>query len=56
MIPFTAPESQFLEMLLEQGTIQADLLTDDEQLQHRIAEHPMLLWKALNVRKHKQID
>jgi len=56
MIPFTAPESQFLETLLDQGTIQAELLTNDEQLQHRIAEHPMLQWKALNVRKHKQID
>ena len=56
MIPFTAPESQFLETLLDQGTIQPELLTNDKHLQHRIAEHPMLLWKALNVRKHKQID
>lgn len=56
MIPFTDSESQFLNLLLDKGQIQAALLTDDEQLQHRIAEHPMLQWKALNVRKHKQID
>lgn len=55
VIPFTKSEMEFLNLLLDKGQIRADLLTDDEQLQDRIAKHPMLQWKILNVRKHKKL-
>ena len=56
LIPFTESEMEFLNLLLDKGQIKADLLTDDIQLQDRIVKHPMLQWKALNVRKHKNPD
>ncbi|MHC4291346.1 MAG: nucleotidyl transferase AbiEii/AbiGii toxin family protein [Planctomycetota bacterium] len=55
MIPFTDSEIQFLNLLLDKGQIKADLLTNDKDLQDQIAKHPMLQWKALNVRKHKNL-
>ena len=55
LIPFTESEMEFLNLLLDKGQIRADLLIDDIQLQDRIAKHPMLQWKALNVRKHKNL-
>ena len=55
LIPFTSSEMEFLNLLLDKGQIKADLLTDDSHLQDRIAKHPMLQWKALNVRKHKNL-
>jgi len=33
--------------------IDATLLTDDQDLKKRIATHPGLHWKAVNVREHK---
>ena len=56
LIPFTGSEMEFLNLLLDKGQIRAYLLTDHNELQDRITRHPMLQWKALNVRKHKNLD
>lgn len=52
VFPFNDNEQKFLEQLLSQGKIVPALLTADEELQRRIAVHPMLNWKAFNVRQH----
>lgn len=51
LLPFTAKEIEFLDQLQNNGEINAELLTADEELQDRIRRHPMLEWKALNVRE-----
>ena len=55
LLPFTENEQLFLEMLLDQGTINASLLTDDLDLQKKIQDQPLLHWKAFNVKKNKDI-
>ena len=54
LLPFTESEMQFLDLLLENGEIAPSLLTADNDLQERIKQHPLLEWKALNVREHKE--
>ena len=54
VLPFSESEAEFLNMILDYGEIKPGLLTSDEELATRIASHPWLQWKALNVRKHKQ--
>jgi len=56
ILPFTDAESQFLDLLLEHGKIDASLLTPDKTLQERIQCQPLLKWKALNVRHHKGLS
>ena len=53
LLPLTDTEMEFLNRLLDHGEIKPSLLTQDENLAERIRHHPMLRWKALNVRKHK---
>jgi len=53
VLPLTDAEMEFLNRLLDHGEIEPSLLTQDEDLAERIRHHPMLQWKALNVRKHK---
>jgi predicted nucleotidyltransferase component of viral defense system len=53
VLPFSEPEMEFLDRLLDEGVIKPSLLTPDKDLQERIGHHPLLEWKALNVRKHK---
>lgn len=53
LLPMRAEEMEFLERLNEQGEISGELLTGDEGLQSIINSHPGLLWKAMNVRKHR---
>ena len=53
VLPFTDAESEFLDRLLDFGEITPSCLTGDPDLAARIASHPWLHWKALNVRKHK---
>jgi len=53
LLPFTESERAFLDLLLDQGIINASLLTSDVSLQRRIQNQPLLEWKALNVRQHK---
>jgi len=53
IFPFRENEAQFLENLLEEGQVHAELLTSDKSLQKRIQSNPALLWKAKNVEQFK---
>ena len=53
LLPFNDAERAFLDLLLEEGKIDAALLTPDGVLQERIQAQPLLEWKAQNVRRHK---
>jgi hypothetical protein len=53
VLPFSGAEREFLDRLLDHGEVRPDLLTADRDLTVKIASHPALLWKALNVRQHK---
>ena len=53
VLPFNAPELEFLDLLLEKGEIDASILTREKALQERIQSQPLLQWKALNVKRHK---
>jgi hypothetical protein len=48
-LPFKEAELEFLSLLLDRGDIKPALLTMDEELAEKIAHHPGLKWKALNV-------
>jgi len=56
VLPLNVSELEFLNVLLEEGRTDARLLTDDVELIRRIETHPLLAWKALNVRRHKSIE
>ena len=53
LLPFSGEELSFLDLLLDAGEIDANLLTTDKALQDRIQGQPLLEWKAQNVRRHK---
>lgn len=53
VFPFSESETSFLDAILERGEIEPAILTQDADLQARIKAHPMLEWKAQNVRMHK---
>jgi len=53
VLPLADNEREFLDRLLDHGEIDPALLTQDEQMSVRIRSHPLLQWKALNVRQHK---
>src|SRR3990167_4458852 len=53
LFPFRENEAQFLHELLENGKIDASLITTDKSLQQRIHINPALLWKAENVKQYK---
>jgi predicted nucleotidyltransferase component of viral defense system len=53
VLPLSKAELEFLELLLDTGDINPSLLTSDEELGERIRHHPLLGWKALNVRRYK---
>jgi len=54
LLPFTETEMEFLDRLLTRGEINPELLTADSDLQDRIRRHPLLEWKALNVREFRK--
>jgi len=54
--PFTKHELEFLNAILDHGEIKPEFLTSDIDLQNRIKNHPVLLWKAINVRKHYELE
>lgn len=56
LLPFAESERTFLDELLDRGVIDSTLLTADPSLQQRIQGHPLLEWKALNVRRHKGLS
>jgi hypothetical protein len=45
---------EFLNQILDKGKIAPELLTDDADMQDRIRRHPLLEWKAMNVREFKK--
>ncbi len=53
VLPFTEMEMEFLNLLLDNGEIDPSLLTNDIELQDRIRRHPLLEWKAINVRQYR---
>ncbi|SHK07432.1 hypothetical protein SAMN02745216_02838 [Desulfatibacillum alkenivorans DSM 16219] len=56
LFPFSDSEKEFLDRLLDSGELLPALITDDPALRYRIQEHPLLAWKALNVRKYKKLE
>ncbi len=52
LLPFTQGELEFLESINGGGEIRPELLSDDEDLQQRIRQQPLLRWKAMNVQKY----
>ena len=56
VLPLEPEEREFLDRLNGRGEIVPELLTDDSRLQALLRTHPGLLWKALNVRKHRSRD
>ncbi|MBM4082461.1 MAG: nucleotidyl transferase AbiEii/AbiGii toxin family protein [Planctomycetes bacterium] len=53
VLPFSEPEQEFLTRLLDHGETVPSLLTSDEEMIKRITAHPLLQWKALNVRQRR---
>lgn len=56
LLPFSTEEREFLDRLLDEGEIEPELITDDGDLQAKIRDHPWLKWKALNVKKYRNIQ
>ena len=54
LLPFNAAERVFLDRLLDEGKIDAAILTSDTTLKERIEAQPLLEWKARNVRRHRR--
>lgn len=54
VLPFTNDEKAFLDLLLDKGVIEPQMLTNDSEIQQRITNQPMLQWKAWNVRGRLQ--
>jgi hypothetical protein len=54
VLPLSGPEMEFLERLNGAGKIAPALLTSDQDLAQRIANHPLINWKAQNVRGHQR--
>ena len=54
LLPFTEAEMELLNRVLNKREIAPELLTADEDLQDRIRRHPLLEWKAVNVREFRK--
>jgi predicted nucleotidyltransferase component of viral defense system len=54
VLPLSLPEMEFLDRLNGTGEIAPSLLTSDQELAERIADHPLIKWKAQNVRDYKR--
>ena len=55
VLPFTDTERAFLDLLLDDGKIDAKILTSEATLRERIQAQSLLQWKAFNVRRHKDL-
>ncbi|MCC6745471.1 MAG: nucleotidyl transferase AbiEii/AbiGii toxin family protein [Acidobacteria bacterium] len=53
VLPIEPGEREFLDRILDAGLIEPEHLEVDDDLADRIRNHPMLAWKALNVREHR---
>jgi len=56
VLPLDPQEREFLDALNDRGEIFPEILTADPALGDHIRAHPGLLWKALNVRRHRGLD
>ena len=56
LLPLRDSERAFLDLLLDEGRLDSTLLTPDTALQERIRAHPLLEWKAQNVRHHRGLS
>lgn len=56
VLPLADGERAFLDGLLERGQIRPSLLTSDIGLRERIRRQPLLHWKAMNVRRHRETE
>jgi hypothetical protein len=56
VLPLTADEREFVSRLNDRGEIAPELLTRDGDMRALVRNHPGLLWKALNVRRHHGIE
>ena len=54
LLSWSATERRFLDRLLDEGEIEAELLHDDQDVQARIHMQPMLQWKAQHVRDYRR--
>jgi hypothetical protein len=54
LLAWSADERRFLDRLLDNGEIDAPALHDDPEVQGRIRSQPMLEWKAMHVRAHRE--
>jgi predicted nucleotidyltransferase component of viral defense system len=55
VLPMTGDELEFLRRLNAEGEIAPELLTADPNLRAIIGAHPMLQWKAINVRQRRGV-
>ena len=53
VLPKSKGEREFLDLVLDQGEVQPELLASDAGMAERISTHPAILYKTLNVKKHK---
>jgi len=53
VLPLSEQETQFLDLLLDDGIIEPSFLTGNDDLIEKIKHLPLLEWKALNVRQMK---
>jgi len=54
LFDWSSEETAFLDLLYDKGEVDAGFLHADPQVQQRIRTQPMLLRKALNVRRHRK--
>lgn len=54
IINFNGNELEFLKNIIEHGEITPELITQDDNLIGLIKKHPILLWKAMNVKKYNK--
>ena len=54
VLPLRNNERAFLDLLLDEGRNDPSLLTADQALQERLRVHPLLEWKALQVRRQRE--
>lgn len=56
LLAWSEGEQRFLDRLLDDGEIDAAALHESSDVQERICKQPMLVWKAMHVRKYRRGD
>jgi len=54
LLPLPPEHQEFLERLIEHGEIAPELVTDDPEMRTLLQQHPMMNWKAQNIRRFRQ--